>query len=120
MRKWILLVLGLVLCTSAWAVSRVPQRTVFEDVQLSNTKAIVIDANVYYKGATVGDAVIFYDQASVVGTPVAARKVMSFYAPTANGRSPLVNLEGFVTDYGLYMDVTATGAAWIGVDIIYQ
>jgi hypothetical protein len=120
MRKWILLVLGLVLCTSAWAVSRVPQRSVWGDVQLSNTKAIVIDANVYFKGVTVGDSVIFYDQASVVGAPTASRQVMSFYAPTANGRLPLINLEGFVTDYGLYMDVTGTGTAWLGVDIIYQ
>lgn len=124
MKKFLLVLLVCLFATSGWAAFSVTPKqfggsSTTGDIQIKATRTVILDASVYFSGVTVGDSLKLYNVASQVGTASTGR-VLSFFAPTANGRLPLTNLDGFVCDNGLYMDVTATGAGIIGMDIIYQ
>lgn len=83
------------------------------DQLVKSGSGVIIDAAVYYKGVTVGDAMVLKDSLTATGTTI-----VTFYAPTANGFTPIIT-RGFAVDNGIYMDQTVSGGL-MGLNITYQ
>lgn len=116
MRKALFGLLICLLATNAWAVVKPTYLTLGGvDQTVTSSDTILVDANVYFRGATVGDK-IDLRKGSSSGTII-----LTAVAATANQSIFVAPSEPIKVDGGIYMDMTlTTGAATSGINLIYQ
>lgn len=113
MRKFLLVTTFLILATSAYATVRGTFVNPTGDGTVTSADTILIDANIYYKGVTVGDKVELR-KGSSSGTIFC-----TVIADTANGNKHCAFPEQVMIDGGIYMDETKTGGV-TGMNLLYQ
>jgi hypothetical protein len=109
------LIIGIMLCGTAWAATeRTPSVQYSRDQLVASGRHTIYGLIVNFKGVTVGDKVEIKD-----GLTSSATVDASIYAATANGTLAIPLLSGISLDTGLYLDETlTTGGA--STDIQYQ
>jgi hypothetical protein len=113
MKKGLMFLIAMCICGMAYAAVRVAVANPSGDGQVTSSNTILVDANIYFKGVTVGDKVELRkgsSTGSIFFTAVAA---------TANGNVVLAPAEPIMIDGGIYMDETKSGGI-TGMNLIYQ
>lgn len=84
------------------------------DGTVTSTDTIIVDANIYYKGVTVGDKVELKKGSSTGAV------ICTVVADTANGNKKCFSgPEKVMVDGGVYMDATISGGI-AGMNLLYQ
>ena len=116
MRNLLIAIAFLFVSTLAFAVMRQAPTTfgAVADGVVITGKTILIDANIYYTGLTVGNMIQLKE-----GLTSAGSTFCTIVADTANGNKKCSYPEGFVVDTGIYVDVTLSGGV-AGMNLMYQ
>ena len=117
MKKLMFIILGLLICVSAYAAPKWLPTVYSADTQVSTGSIIMHDASIYYAGVTAGDKMILSN-----GVAVGASRGTVFYtfvAPAANGSFYYRPEKDLVIDQGLYVDMDISGGL-MGVGITAQ
>lgn len=113
MKKAILTICFMLLAGLAYATIRPGFLNPTGDGTVTASNVIVVDANIYWSGLTVGDKVEL-KKGSSTGTAFC-----TIVADTANGNKSCPIDEPMMVDGGIYMDQTISGGI-TGMNLIYQ
>ena len=115
MKKFWIAVLFFLLTAVAYAAPKWMPTTYSGDQLIKTGSAIIVDANIYWAGVTVGDKLELKN-----GLTSAATTFFTFIAPTANGNYVVPKFQkNLIVDTGIYLEQTISGGA-MGVELIYQ
>ena len=115
MKKLILGLVFLSIAVIAYAAPKWVPSTYSGDQLIKSGPAIVVDANIYWSGLTVGDKLQLKNGLTSSGTTF-----YTFVAPTANGSYRVQKYQkDILVDTGIYLDLTISGGA-MGIELIYQ
>lgn len=116
MKKLLFFILiTILLAIPAFAASRWLPTAYSGDQLIATGQTVIVDANIYWTGLTVGDKLQLKNSLTSTGTVF-----YTFVAPTANGSYHVpANQRNMVVDTGVYLDATISGGI-LGIELITQ
>lgn len=115
MKKYLLLIVGLLVAGTAFAAAKWVPTTFSGDQLIQTGRTVIVDGSIYYSGLTAGNKLELKN-----GTTSSGTVIFTFVAPAAAGTYQLPQYtKDFIVDTGLYLDQTISGGA-IGIELFYQ